>query len=288
MTPQCTDQGNSSYKFDMYDDKIYILDSGWYGASIKVLSKTGQCLQHKTNISYPTWAGYRSTKFSAIAVNENYIFLATGPCYYWCTINHDAAGSITVLRRSDFSFVKRFRTAGRDITSMTFNSDYTKLITTSRNWQYGGVSLWTGSGESYSHTKYLHTGKCYNANCAGGKINTAWDASFDSSGNIYVIDSYGAQIQKFNSSGTYQSKWGWTTSYSGNAYRIPQGMHISSSGKMYVADTYNNKVREVSFSSTSQLHQLFLQQKCQEWILQKRLLKELSLIQNLLVQQTLA
>ena len=251
LTPQCTDQGNSSYKFDMYDDKIYILDSGWYGASIKVLSKTGQCLQHKTNISYPTWAGYRSTKFSAIAVNENYIFLATGPCYYWCTINHDAAGSITVLRRSDFSFVKRFRTAGRDITSMTFNSDYTKLITTSRNWQYGGVSLWTGSGESYSHTKYLHTGKCYNANCAGGKINTAWDASFDSSGNIYVIDSYGAQIQKFNSSGTYQSKWGWTTSYSGNAYRIPQGMHISSSGKMYVADTYNNKVREVSFSSTS-------------------------------------
>ena len=67
-TPKCTEQGNSSYKFDMYDDKIYILDSGWYKASIKVLSKTGQCLQIKHGIAHPRHGSVTQLGLESIAV----------------------------------------------------------------------------------------------------------------------------------------------------------------------------------------------------------------------------
>ena len=43
------------------------------------------------------------------------------------------------------------------------------------------------------------------------------DAAFDSSGNVYVLDDYGSQIQKFNSSGVYQSKYDFNNNWN-NAF----------------------------------------------------------------------
>ena len=253
--PNCSGQHNISKKFDIYDDKIYALDSGYYDGTIKIFSLTGQCLQVKNGIGYPRYGSYPS-KFESIAVTKNYIFLGTGNCSFYCSVNYVAAGSITVLRRSDFSYVTIINTAARgikDITSLTVNSDETKMLVTSKYGSRSRVGQYNISGSNLSFGGFIgeYNARCYSSSCNNGYHNQPHDAAFDSSGNIYVIDDYGAQIQKFNSSGVYQSKWTWTTNWSGDAYRYPRGMHISSSGKMYVADTYNNKVREVSFSSTS-------------------------------------
>ena len=62
-------------------------------------------------------------------------FLVQGACSFYCNVNYDAAGSITVLRRSNLSYVTRINTAVRnikDITSLTVNSDGTKLLVTSK------------------------------------------------------------------------------------------------------------------------------------------------------------
>ena len=256
-SPNCNGQTFISYKFDINNDKIYALDNGYYGGTIKIFSKTGQCLQVKNNIEYPKYGSYSSSQFASIAVTENYIFLGTGPCGWYCANStHNSAGSITVLRKSNLSYVTTVNTARygiKDITSLTFNSDETKLLVTGKYYVTPRVAVFNLSGSNLSFGSYVgnDSSRCYGSSCSNGYHNQPWDASFDSSGNIYVIDDYGHQIQKFNSSGVYQSKWTWIANWSGEAYRYPRGIHISSSGKMYVADTYNNKVREVSFSSTS-------------------------------------
>ena len=72
---RCGQQTQGTSRFDIYDDKIYILDQTYYQSSvIHVLSKTGQCLQIKRGIDHPRY-GSRSTPFRTIAVSENYVFL---------------------------------------------------------------------------------------------------------------------------------------------------------------------------------------------------------------------
>ena len=116
------------------------------------------------------------------------------------------------------------------------------MLVTSKYGSRSRVGQYNISGSNLTFGSFIgeYNARCYSSSCSNGYHNQPWDAAFDSSGNIYVIDSGGSQIQKFNSSGVYQSKWTWTNNWSGNAYRYARGIHISSSGKMYVADTYNN------------------------------------------------
>ena len=232
--PTCSGEQNQSLRFDIYNDEIYALDNSYSAGTIKVYSNTGQCLKFKNDIPYPRYSWY-STKFESIAVNENYIFLGSGKCSWFCSVNQDVSGSITVLRRSNFSYVTRVNTSNRgirDITSLTLNSDGTKLLVTGKYYSTPRVAQYNISGSNLSFGSYVGNDryKCYGSSCSNGYHNRPWDAAFDSSGNIFVLDDYGQQIQKFNSSGVYQSKWTWTNNYSGNPFRYPQGMHISSSG----------------------------------------------------------
>ena len=71
----------------------------------------------------------------------------------------------------------------------------------------------------------------------------------DSSGNVYVADTYNHRVQKFSSSGVYQTQWG--TRGSGDGQFIdPSGVAVDSSGNVYVADYGNNRVQKFAAVST--------------------------------------
>jgi len=65
----------------------------------------------------------------------------------------------------------------------------------------------------------------------------------DSSGTVYVVDTYNHRIQKFDSNGNFIVKWG--TRGSGNGHFIyPRGVAVDSWGYVYVADTENNRIQK--------------------------------------------
>jgi hypothetical protein len=76
----------------------------------------------------------------------------------------------------------------------------------------------------------------------------------DSSGNAYVSDTGNHRIQKFNSSGTFITKWGATllglpvAGTGDGEFNLPSGVATDSSSNVYVADTNNNRIQK--FNST--------------------------------------
>ncbi|HEX6781626.1 MAG TPA: hypothetical protein VF125_06295, partial [Solirubrobacterales bacterium] len=77
-----------------------------------------------------------------------------------------------------------------------------------------------------------------------GQFKNARDLSVDPSGNVWVVDSGEAgtavRLQKFNSSGTYQSQFGKEGTGNGE-FKSPEGIAIDSEGNILVADTGNNR-----------------------------------------------
>ena len=69
------------------------------------------------------------------------------------------------------------------------------------------------------------------------------DVATDSSGNIYVADTYNSRIQKFDSNGTYMSQWG-TLGIGDGQLSYPEGITVDSTGNVYVADTNNSRIQE--------------------------------------------
>ncbi|MBI5193028.1 MAG: hypothetical protein HZA08_06250 [Nitrospirae bacterium] len=67
----------------------------------------------------------------------------------------------------------------------------------------------------------------------------------DSSGNIYVVDSGNARIQKFTSNGTFITKWGSPGTGDGQ-FSGPSAIAVDSSGNVYVADASNARVQKFS------------------------------------------
>ncbi len=70
----------------------------------------------------------------------------------------------------------------------------------------------------------------------------------DVSGNMYVAD-LSNQIQKFDSSGTFLTKWGSIGSGDGQ-FNYPYGVAVDNSGNVYVADTNNNRIQKFTFTGT--------------------------------------
>ena len=73
--------------------------------------------------------------------------------------------------------------------------------------------------------------------------------ALDSSGNVYVTDTYNHRIQKFTSSGQFVTKWGSEGSGDGQ-FNLPGDIALDSSGNIYVADTGNHRIQK--FTSSGQ------------------------------------
>ncbi|VVC06003.1 Serpin (serine protease inhibitor) [uncultured archaeon] len=79
--------------------------------------------------------------------------------------------------------------------------------------------------------------------------------ALDSSGNIYVADTYNHRIQKFSSSGTYMSTLGVSGEYGSDNthFGYPASVALDSSGDIYVADFDNNRIQK--FTPTGSFEQ---------------------------------
>jgi len=66
---------------------------------------------------------------------------------------------------------------------------------------------------------------------------------------VYVADTYNNRIQKFNSNGTFITKWGSQGSGDGQ-FSHPWGVAIDSSGNVYVADEFNDRIQKFSSDGT--------------------------------------
>jgi hypothetical protein len=69
----------------------------------------------------------------------------------------------------------------------------------------------------------------------------------DSSGNVYVIDTWNKNIQKFDSNGVFITKWGSNGSADGQ-FNGPSGIAADSSGSVYVIDAGKNRIQVFSLT----------------------------------------
>ena len=69
----------------------------------------------------------------------------------------------------------------------------------------------------------------------------------DSSGNIYVVESWGNRVQKFDSDGVFLLEFGAAGS-GDSEFNNPFGIAVDSSDNVYVADTFNHRIQK--FNST--------------------------------------
>ena len=72
----------------------------------------------------------------------------------------------------------------------------------------------------------------------------------DASGNIYICDSYNNRVQKFNSIGTFITKWGSFSTTLDGKFNYPNGIAVDSSGNVYVADGSNHRIQKFDSSGT--------------------------------------
>ena len=84
-----------------------------------------------------------------------------------------------------------------------------------------------------------------------GEFSFASAIARDASGSVYVVDQGNNRIQKFNSSGVYQSQFG--TSGSGNGqFASPAGIAIDGSGNIWVVDKDNSRIQKFNSSGVYQ------------------------------------
>ena len=76
-----------------------------------------------------------------------------------------------------------------------------------------------------------------------GQFTAPKGMAIDNSDNIYVADTQNNRIQKFDSSGTYITKWGTTGSGNGQFNGV-WAIAVDSSDNLYVADYNNNRIQK--------------------------------------------
>ncbi len=112
---------------------------------------------------------------------------------------------------------------------------------------YGDVSTYMSS---------IYSGDGGNAKDA--YLDFAEDLVYDSSGNMYIADTYNNVVRKINTSnkistlagsGSYGDKTG---SNSGAEFALPKGIAVSGD-TVFVADTYNHKIKKISGGQVSTL-----------------------------------
>jgi tripartite motif-containing protein 71 len=83
-----------------------------------------------------------------------------------------------------------------------------------------------------------------------GQFTGIGDINVDSSGNIYIADTYGQNIQKFDSSGNFLMKFGGIHGGGDGEFDYPLDMAVDSVGNIYVADKDNGRVQKFDSNGT--------------------------------------
>ncbi|MCX9024889.1 MAG: S8 family serine peptidase [Candidatus Methanoperedens sp.] len=97
------------------------------------------------------------------------------------------------------------------------------------NITYGFITKWGSPGSS------------------DGQFFNPSGVDVDSSGNVYVADTFNNRIQKFSGSGGFIAKWGSEGTGDGQ-FQYPSGVDVDNSGNVYVADTFNNRIQKFNDS----------------------------------------
>lgn len=84
-----------------------------------------------------------------------------------------------------------------------------------------------------------------------GEFAVPTGAAYDTSGNLFVVDSWNHRIQKFNSTGAYQSSFGSFGGGNGQ-FNSPVDIAIDSSNNIYVTDTNNYRVQKFNSAGVYQ------------------------------------
>ena len=135
------------------------------------------------------------------------------------------------------------KTTGTKLTGGT--SPYTHTGRTNGTTYYYVVTAVNSYGESSESSQVSGTPSDYqfvtnwgSQGSGDGQFDKPVSIAVDLSGNVYVADTGNSRIQKFNSNGTFITKWG----------PIPVGIGIAvdSSGNVYVAEYNNNRILKFS------------------------------------------
>ncbi len=85
----------------------------------------------------------------------------------------------------------------------------------------------------------------YGSGTGNGQFNHPEGVAIDSSGNVFVTDSWNNRVEEFSSTGAYITQWG-SSGTSPGQFSTPIGIAIDRSGNIYIADVGNNRIQEFS------------------------------------------
>lgn len=85
------------------------------------------------------------------------------------------------------------------------------------------------------------------AGTANGEFSGPCGITVDSSGNVWVADTWNSRIQEFSATGQFLQTVGTFGSGNGQVVR-PYGITMDVSGSVWVADTWNHRIQEFSSS----------------------------------------
>lgn len=95
-----------------------------------------------------------------------------------------------------------------------------------------------------------HTCQAGTAGSADGQFSGPFGIAADSSGNVYVSDSGNDRIQKFDSSGSFATKWGSSGAGAGQ-FNDVESVATGPSDNVYAIDFTNSNVQVFSAAGTS-------------------------------------
>ncbi len=142
-----------------------------------------------------------------------------------------------------------------DITQLTENRTWlvNNGFSTTSHWSYETVhreGAFNGNNRIHYFTSTgTHVGMWGTRGTANSQFIDPWGIAFDSSGNLYVCDSYNNRIQVFTSTGDYIRGWGSYGSGNGQFNR-PTGIAIDSVGLVYVVDSGNDRIQVFTSTGT--------------------------------------